>query len=73
MFQVARLEGAAPPSVFATNNGYGDIGFQASYLIFSTPGCWEVTAQVGEREDSRITFITKVVKVGEGPAWRRDL
>jgi hypothetical protein len=67
-----RLDRAAAPLVLETNNGYGDVGFQASYLIFPTPGCWEVTAQVGDREDSRITFITKVVKLGEGPAWRRD-
>jgi hypothetical protein len=67
-----RLDGAAPPLIFETNNGYGDIGFQASYLIFPTPGCWEVAAQVGEREESKITFVTKVVKLGEGPAWRRD-
>ena len=68
-----RLDGAAPPLVLETTNGYGDIGFQASYLIFPTTGCWEVTAQVGEREDSRIAFITKVLQLGEGPAWRRDL
>ena len=42
-------------------------GFLASYLVFSTPGCWEVTAQVGDREDSKLTFITRVKKVGEGP------
>jgi len=52
------------------NDGYGDIGFQASYLIFPTPGCWEVNAQAGEREDSRLTFVTKVVKIGDGPARR---
>lgn len=28
---------------------------------------WEVTAQVGEREDSKMTFVTRVVKIGEGP------
>ena len=67
-----RLDGAAPPLMFETNNGYRDVGFQASYLIFPTPGCWEVTAQVGEREDSRIAFTVKVVKIGEGPAWRRE-
>jgi hypothetical protein len=67
-----RLDAPAPPLAFEMNNGYGDIGFQASYLIFPTPGCWEVAAQVGEREDSTITFVTKVVKLGEGPAWRRD-
>jgi hypothetical protein len=67
-----RLDGAAAPLRLDASDGYGDIGFQASYVIFSTPGCWEVTAQVGEREDSKITFVTKVVKIGEGPAWRRD-
>lgn len=66
-----RLDGPARPLTLEAPNGYGDIGFQASYLIFPAPGCWAVTAQVGEREDSRFTFITKVVKVGEGPAWRR--
>jgi hypothetical protein len=48
-----------------------DSGFLASYLIFSTPGCWEVTAQIGDREDSKITFVTLVEKIGDGPAWRR--
>ena len=41
-------------------------------LIFPTAGCWQVDAQVSEREDSRITFITSVVKIGEGPSWRLD-
>jgi hypothetical protein len=62
-----RLDGSAPPLRLDAADGYGDIGFQASYLIFPTPGCWEVNAQVGDREDSRITFVTKVVKIGEGP------
>jgi hypothetical protein len=47
-------------------------GFQASYLIFPVPGCWEVTARLEGRPDSTITFVTKVVKVGEGPSWRQD-
>ena len=67
-----RLDGVAAPLRLEANNGYGDIGFQASYLIFPSPGCWEVSAQVGTREDSKITFITKVVQIGEGPAWHRD-
>jgi len=67
-----RLDETAPSLRLETNDGYGDIGFQASYLIFPTPGCWEVTAQVGEREDSKIVFVTKVLKIGEGPSWRRD-
>jgi hypothetical protein len=45
--------------------GYGDLGFQPSYLIFPTPGCWEVTGHVA---DASLTFVTLVVKVGDGPA-----
>jgi hypothetical protein len=67
-----RLDGVAAPLLFETNNGYGDVGFQASYLIFPTPGCWEVTAQLGEREDSRMAFTTNVVKLGDGPGLRRE-
>lgn len=67
-----RLDGVAAPLRLNANDGYGDVGFQASYLIFPTPGCWQVDAQVSEREDSKITFITSVVKIGEGPSWRLD-
>lgn len=64
-----RLDASAPPLRAEIPNGYGDSGFQATYLIFSTPGCWEVTARVG---DASLTFVTMVVKIGDGPAWRRD-
>jgi hypothetical protein len=37
------------------------------YLIFPTPGCWEITGRVGE---TSLTFVTVVVKIGEGPTWR---
>lgn len=67
-----RLDAAALPLGFETNAGYGDVGFQPSYLVFSAPGCWEVTAQVGERAESRLVFITRVVKVGGGPAVRPE-
>jgi hypothetical protein len=50
----------------------GETGIQASYVIFPTPGCWEVTGQVGDHQDARLTFVTKVVKVAEGPSWRLD-
>ena len=43
-------EHAAQP--FLRLNGVSLIGLQPSYLIFSTPGCWEVTALVGGHEDS---------------------
>jgi hypothetical protein len=68
-----RLDGAAGPIRLEANDNYGEIGFQPSYLIFPKPGCWEVSAQVGERADSKITFVTKVVQIGEGPAWTRRL
>ena len=66
-----RLDGNAGPlrsNIPCCYGENGETGFQATYLIFPTPGCWEVTAQVGEREDSKISFITKVVKIGDGPA-----
>jgi len=68
-----RIDADAPPLRFETNqtNDAHSTGFLASYLLFSTPGCWEVTAQVGDREDSKITFVTRVEKIGDGPAWRR--
>jgi hypothetical protein len=59
-----RLDAAAPPLRAHIPSGYGDIGFQATGLIFSTPGCWEVTGRVG---NARLTFVTRVVKIGNGP------
>jgi hypothetical protein len=46
------MTGEVPP-------GYGDRGFQATVLVFPEPGCWEVTARVG---DSTLTFVTGVVR-----------
>ena len=60
-----RLDAPALPLRAQIPDGYGDLGFQATYLIFSTPGCWEVTARVG---DAALTFVTNVVKIAEGPA-----
>ena len=68
-----RIDADAPPLRFETNqkNDAQSTGFLASFLLFSTPGCWEVTAQVGDREESKITFVTRVEKIGDGPTWRR--
>lgn len=63
-----RLDAQAPPLRSEFTN-YGDRGFQASYVIFPTPGCWEVTGRV---RDASITFVTSVVKIGDGPSWRRN-
>jgi hypothetical protein len=59
-----RLDGGSLPLRAEIPNGYGEAGFQATALIFPRPGCWEVTARVG---DSRLRFITLVEKIGEGP------
>lgn len=63
-----RLDADAPPLRSEVPDGYGEIGFHASYVIFPTPGCWEVTARVA---DAIVTFITEVVLIGDGPSWRR--
>jgi hypothetical protein len=65
-----RLDAPASPLRAEVPNGYGARGFQATYVIFPTPGCWEVTGRVG---DASVTFVTMVVKIGDGPAWRRDV
>ena len=65
-----RLDAPASPLRSHVPNGYGEIGFQATALVFSSPGCWEVTGRVG---DASLTFVTKVVKIGGGPSWRRDI
>lgn len=48
---------------------YGDIGFQPMYLVFPTPGCWEITGKVG---DGSLTFVVEVEQIGEGPDWKFD-
>jgi hypothetical protein len=59
-----RLDATAPALRASVPSGYGDIGFQSTALIFPTPGCWEVTGSVGKEE---LTFVTRVVKIGDGP------
>ena len=61
-----RLDAAAPPA-WADISAYGDQGFQPIYLIFPTAGCWEITGRVGTES---LTFVTHVVKIGDGPNWR---
>jgi hypothetical protein len=61
-----RIDASAPPAR-AYIYDYGDSGFQPIYLVFPTPGCWEIT---GEVSGGRLTFVTLVEKVAEGPTWR---
>jgi hypothetical protein len=63
-----RIDAEAPPLRSEVNAGYGDIGWQASYVIFPTPGCWQVTGRV---ESASLSFVIRVAKVGDGPSWRR--
>lgn len=57
-----RLDAPAPPLRASIPEGYGEIGFQATALIFPTAGCWEVTGKVGE---ASLTFVTRVVNLRE--------
>jgi hypothetical protein len=59
-----RLDGTSPPLCASIPSGYGDTGFQSTALIFPAPGCWQVT---GYLADSALTFVVKVVKIGNGP------
>lgn len=61
-----RLDNPAPPLRAVIPDGYGEIGFQATGLIFPTPGCWEVTGRIGDRS---LTFVTLVENLGK-PADR---
>jgi hypothetical protein len=60
-----RLDAPAPTLRAWIPDGYGDTGWQVSNLIFPQPGCWEVTGTVGR---ASLTFVTRVVKIGDGPA-----
>ena len=63
-----RLDGPAP-ALLAESGEATATGFQATALIFATPGCWEVTARAGT---AILTFVTKVEKIGDGPSGRRS-
>jgi hypothetical protein len=65
-----RLDDTAPPLRADIPSGYGDFGFQATALIFPTPGCWEVTGRVGT---ASLTFVTLVQRIGDGPSGRKAL
>src|SRR5688572_4075877 len=65
-----RLDAAAGPAR-AYIYDYGDTGFQPIYLLFPTPGCWEISAGVGAAA-SPLTFVVLVEKIGDGPTWRQN-
>lgn len=45
-----RLDGAAPPMDAFIPDGYGQIGYQATGIEIPTPGCWEITGTVANRD-----------------------
>jgi hypothetical protein len=63
-----RLDGEAGPAR-AYIYDYGDNGFQPIYLVFPTPGCWEITGGI---RDASLTFVMLVEKIGDGPSWRQN-
>lgn len=65
-----RLDADSAPLRAHIPDGYGDIGFQSTYVIFPTPGCWEITGNMGRES---LTFVAWVIRVGGGPTWRMDL
>ena len=56
-----RLDAPAAPARARVPDGYGSVGFQSTAVVFPTPGCWQVTGEVG---DASLTFVTRV----SGPA-----
>ncbi len=62
-----RLDGDAAPARAYMNHGYGNTGFLPTYLVFPTPGCWEITGRIGEQS---LTFVIYVEKIGKGPEWQ---
>ncbi len=56
-----RVDGQAGPLRAEIADGFVGRGFQPSYLIFATTGCWEVTAK---SNGSALTFVTRVTTEG---------
>jgi hypothetical protein len=64
-----RLDGDASPARAYMNDGYGNVGGQSTYLVFPTPGCWEITGRIGDRS---LSFVVQVDKEGNGPDWKYE-
>ncbi len=53
-----RLDGESRALSAWIPDGYGDVGFQSTAVIFPVPGCWEVTGSV---QKTSLTFVIRVV------------
>ncbi len=53
-----RLDAVSTPLPADVPAGYGDVGFQATGVNFSAPGCWQVVGSVGGKT---LEFVVDVV------------
>jgi hypothetical protein len=60
--QGARIDGPAPAMRAIVPDGYGEIGFQSTELVFPREGCWRVIAAVGSAVLEFNTLVTLRIK-----------
>lgn len=59
-----RLDSRVSPLRATIPEGYGDIGFQSTALIFSSVGCWQVVGHLGA---DQLEFVVFVERIEGGP------
>jgi hypothetical protein len=73
VFEGRRLDAPAPPMpglvLRGEEDGYGERGFQPAGLVFTTEGCWEVTARIGAEQMTFVTLVARVPFEPLLPAW----
>lgn len=62
-----RLDGPAPRARAYMSYRTGKPGGQSNFVVFPTPGCWEIVASVGQQS---LTFVVAVELIDSGPAGR---
>ncbi len=60
-----RLDAAAPPARAYMARQELAPSAQGTYVVFPTPGCWEIVGRVGDRT---LTFVVAVELIDAGPA-----
>ena len=64
-----RLDAVAPPArAYLVDQPNTPTG-QGTYVVFPTPGCWEIVGRVG---DQALTFVVAVELIAPGPAAHFD-
>ena len=64
-----RLDAVAPPARAYLVDQPGTRTGQGTYVVFPTPGCWEIVGRVG---DQTLTFVVAVELIDSGPAGRMN-